>query len=76
VGAVAQGALGAVLATAEINGSGFIRLVFHRRESAALVAAITEWLGGAFAAGTPPVTLACFNFNGKWGFLGYNGLLV
>ena len=76
VAAVAHHAIGAVFATAKMDGFGLFRLVFERNEIAALVAAVAERLAGAFAAGTPPVALACFHFNGKGAFLGDYGLLV
>ena len=69
---VAQRAGAAVLAAAEIHGLRLTRLVFDRREYAALVTAVTERLSGAFAAGAPPVTLAGFHFDGIRGFLGDN----
>jgi hypothetical protein len=75
MGAIAQRTFGAMLAAAKIHGSRYLCLVFHGGKIAALMAAIAEWLVCTFAAGTPPVTLACFYCDCIRGFLGDDGLL-
>jgi hypothetical protein len=70
VGAVAENWIGAVLATAEINGFGFGCIEFYGREIASLVAAVAEGLAGAPAAGAPVVALAGFDFDGIGTLLG------
>jgi hypothetical protein len=58
-----------VLAAAKVYGLGFSSLKFHGGQSASFVAAIAEWLAGAFTAGTPEVAFAGFNRNGVGSFL-------
>jgi hypothetical protein len=76
VRAIAQHAVATVLAAAKIYCFRFACLIFDGVKFTALVAAITERLGGAFAAGAPPVAFAGFYLNGKRGFLSDNSLLV
>jgi hypothetical protein len=74
--AIAQHTIGAMLAAAKIDRFRFARLIFDRGKGAALVAAVTERLGGAFPAGAPPVAFAGFYLNGIRGLLSDHGLLV
>ena len=74
VAAVAGHAVAALFAAAEIDGFRLFGLEFLRRESAALVLAVAEWLAGALAAAAEPVALAGFDINGVRGFLGDDGL--
>src|SRR5580692_7212621 len=69
VRAVAAGLAVAHLAAAERYGAVFRRLEFDRRESAATMRAITEWLAGALAAGAPPVGFAGLHFHPVGAFL-------
>ena len=69
VAAVAEGRIGSVLASAQVDGFGFGGLELHGLEFASRVAAITEGLARAPAAGAPIVALAGFNGDGKWTFL-------
>jgi hypothetical protein len=73
VAPVAENRVGAVLATAEINGLGFLGLEFYGREIASRVAAVAEGLDGALAAGAPVVAFTCFNVDGKGSLLGNLG---
>lgn len=70
---VAHHAVLGVLATAEIRRAGLFSLVFLGRKFRTLMRAIAKWLGYALAARTPPIALACFNFDGVGGFLGDYG---
>jgi len=71
--AVAERAIAAVLAAAEIDGAILLGCVGSRRKISSFVRAITEWLRGTFTAGAPVVGLACFNFDGNRGFLSNDG---
>jgi hypothetical protein len=62
--------MGGVLATTKEDCLGFSGVEFYRRESGALVAAVTEGLAGAPAAGAPEVTLTGFHFHGIGALLG------
>jgi hypothetical protein len=50
--------------------------ILDRFETRSLVRAITEWLGLAAPACTPPVSLAFFNNNTKWAFFGNNSFFT
>ena len=63
MGSVTERAVAAVLASAEINRTIFLRGVGGRRKVASLMGTITERLRGAFTAGAPVVGLACFNLD-------------
>jgi hypothetical protein len=69
MGPVAQGAVDAVLATAEVNGARFFGFVGGRGEAAPFVGAVAKWLRGTLSAGTPVVGLSGLNLNGARGFL-------
>lgn len=69
VASVAKRLTGRVLAAAEIGGLGFCGFKSHRGHAAAFMAAVTERLIGAHAAGAPGITLARFEFDGIWTFL-------
>ena len=71
--AVAEGAVAAVLAAAEVNGAIFLCSVGSRGEATSLVGAVAEGLRGAFATGAPVVGLACLDSDGDRGFLSDNG---
>jgi hypothetical protein len=73
VAAIAEWLVGAVLATAKINGLGFFGLEFDGCEIASRVAAVAEGLSGALAAGTPVIALAGFNIDGIGTLLGNLG---
>ena len=64
MGTVAEGAVAAVLASAEVDGSVLLGGVGLRGKVAPLVGAIAERLGGTLAAGAPVVGLAGFDFDG------------
>lgn len=55
--AIAEGLIGAVLATTKVDRLGLGSFVLHRDEISALVAAVAEGLFGAFPARTPEVGL-------------------
>lgn len=63
VGAVAEGAVPAVLAAAEVNGSILLGGVGLGGKVASLVRTVAERLGGTLAAGAPVVGLACFDLD-------------
>jgi len=67
--AVAEHAIGAVLAAAEIDGAGFFCCVGNGGEVGAFVRAVTEWLRLAFTTGAPVVGLAGDDRCGNGGFL-------
>jgi hypothetical protein len=69
VAAVAKRRIGAVLATAEVNGFGFCGLELNRLELAPRVATIAKRLAGASTTGAPVITLASFDGHGKRAFL-------
>jgi hypothetical protein len=64
VTAIAQSGDGAVFAPAEIYGFCLGGFKLYRCEIASFMAAIAKGLGGAFAAGTPVIRLARFDFYG------------
>ncbi len=68
--AVAQRAVGAVFAAAEIDRARLLGLVWRWRKSRSLVRAVAEWLRCALAARAPVVGFAGFDFDGDRGFLG------
>ena len=70
---VAERAVGAVLAAAEINGAIFLGGVGSRCEAGSFVGAVAEWLGRTLAAGAPVIGFACFDGDGDRGFLGDDG---
>jgi hypothetical protein len=74
VGAVAEWFVGGVLAAAEVGGFGFSGLEFNGGESGAGVAAVTEWLAGAAAAGAPEIAFAGFEFDRVRAFLCDDGV--
>jgi hypothetical protein len=67
---IAENWVGAVLATAEVNGLGFLGLKLYGLKIASRVAAVAEGLGSALTAGAPVVALAGFNFDGIRALLG------
>jgi hypothetical protein len=73
VAAIAENWIGAVLATAEVDGLGFLGLELHGLEIASRVAAVAEGLSGALAAGTPVIAFAGFNIDGIGALLGNFG---
>ena len=73
--AVTQHAVVAVFASTEIDRAGFVSGVLDGGHAAILVAAVTERLFSAFAAGTPVIILACFHFDRERSFLGNDGLI-
>ncbi len=66
---VAEHAVLAVLAAAEVYRAAFVGLVLDRTEFAALMRAVAERLGLALSAGAPPVDLSVFDDDGIGGFL-------
>ena len=73
--AVTQNAIVAVFASAEIDHSGFVCRVFNGGHAAVLVAAVTEGLLSAFAAGAPVIVLARLYFDREGSFLGNDGVI-
>jgi hypothetical protein len=59
-----------MLATAEMHVLELGGVVFYRRKSASLVAAVAKGLAGALAAGTPVITFAGFYIDVIGTFLG------
>jgi hypothetical protein len=58
-----------MLAAAEEDFLGFRGFEFHRIEFGAFVRAVTEWLVGGLAAGTPEIGFARLDFDGEGAFL-------
>ena len=75
VGTVAEDAVGALFAGAEIHGAVFFGGVGNWGEVGALVGSVAEGLGFALAAGAPVVGFACDNSDGSGGFLGDFGFI-
>jgi hypothetical protein len=75
VGAVAEDAVSALFAGAEIDGAVFFGGVGNWGEVGALVGSVAEGLGFALAAGTPVVGFACDNSDGSGGFSGDFGFI-
>ena len=73
MGAVAESAVAAVFAAAEVDGSIFLCGVGLWGKAASLVGSIAERLGGTLAAGAPVVGLASLNLDGDGGLLGDDG---
>jgi len=73
VRAVAEGAVAAVLASAEVDGSIFLCGVGGRREAASLMGTVAERLRSTFAAGAPVIGLTGFDLDRDGGFLSNDG---
>ena len=70
---VAERAVCAVLAAAEINWAISLGGVRSRSESGSFMGSVAEWLRGALAAGAPVIGLAYFDGDGDRGFLRDDG---
>ena len=69
---VAECAIAAVLAAAEINRAIFFGGIGGWRKAASLVGAVAERLSGTLATGAPVVGFSGFDGNGDRGFLSNN----
>lgn len=64
MGAVAQGGIACLLASAEPDPLFLFRLILDRRYTGTLVGTVTEWLAVTAATGTPEVVLSCLHHDG------------
>jgi hypothetical protein len=67
--AVAERAVTAVLASAEVNRAILLSLVRSRRKACSLVGSIAEGLRGTLATGAPVIGLSCFDIDRDGRFL-------
>ena len=74
MGPVAKRFVPGVFAATEKDFFGFTCLIHHRTEFTARMAAVTERLLAAFAAGTPEIFPAFLDIDGEGGFLSNNRL--